>query len=188
MKSINKISIFLLLGLIIFLSGCTSPKDKFEEDYQMFKNVDHVFEKVNYRSAYNALTGKGKYVIVFAYDPDLYVCPYCMEVLPILNEAALESEVVKILYLDIRTMRVERTDEYTELIDYIFDQVDDLKSREGKLEIIVPDVYVVSDGEILAHHVATLKDDEGKYILGLDDNQKSELKDIYINMFDKLKS
>ncbi|MFA7435101.1 MAG: hypothetical protein WC006_01895 [Bacilli bacterium] len=188
MKNINKISFVFIFLLVIFLVGCSNGRKKFEDDYQMFKGQEHVFEKVNYKTVYEALTKEGSYVILFAYDPDLYECPYCMEAIPIINEAALQEGVDKILYLDIRTMRVERTSEYLSLIDYIDEQVDDLQTRNDNLELIVPDLYVVKDGKILGHHIATLTDDEDKFILGLDSEQREELILIYKNLFKNVKS
>lgn len=189
MKITNKFIFFFLLLFSITLSACSSQKRAFEEDYQIFKDIEHVYYKSNYKKVYNALTkAKGNYVIVFAYDPDLYVCPFCMEVLPILNEVALDKGVDKILYLDIRMMRLERTDEYLALIDYISKQVDDLEIRNEQLEIIVPDVYVVQDGKILGHHIATIKDEEGNYIRNLDEEKKNELIEIYKNLFKNIKS
>lgn len=189
MKNIYRIIIIVFLFVLSFgLISCSNEKKAFEDDYQMFKDKEHVFVKADYKTVYASLTKeKGSSVIVFAYDPDLYVCPFCMKVFPILNEVALEAEVEEILYLDIRTMRVERTAEYLSLIEYISDQVDDLELRDDKLEIIVPDVYVVQDGKILGHHIATIKDEEGKYIVDINDEQTSELKDIYRSMFQKVK-
>jgi len=188
MKKLNKLSFVILFVFILFISGCSNPKKEFEEDYQMFKDVDHVFYKANYKDVYHALTRSPKYsVILFAYDPNLAVCPFCIEVLPILNEAAIAAGVEEILYLDIRSMRVERNAEYLSLIDYITKQVDDLETRNDQLEIIVPDVYLVQNGKILGHHIATLKDEEGKYRLDLDSQGKAELIEIYRNIFKKIK-
>lgn len=185
MKNFYKLASLVFLLFISLLSGCSSGKSEFEKDYPMFKDIDHVYVKSNYEEVYNTLTKEeGYHVIVFAYDPDLYVCPYCMEVLPILNEVAVDEKIEKILYLDIRTMRIERTEEYLNLLDYIDNQVDDLEMKSEKLEIVVPDVYVVKDGKILGHHIATLKDDEGKFKLNLSDEEIDELKTIYKNLFD----
>lgn len=184
MRNSYKLASLVMFLFILVLSGCSNGINEFEKDYPMFKDIDHVYVKADYEEVYNALTKEEGYnVIVFAYDPDLYVCPYCMEVLPILNEVALEEGIEKILYLDIRTMRVERTEEYVNLIDYIYSQVDDLEMRNDKLEIIVPDLYVVKDGKILGHHIATLKDGEGKFMLNLSDEETNELKTIYKNLF-----
>src|SRR5690606_27788076 len=148
--------------LVITLVGWSNGKIEFEKDYAMFKDKEHVYVKADYKEVYNALTNsKDLQIILFAYDPDLYVCPYCMQVLPILNEVALEEEVKEILYLDIRTVRVERPEEHLALVNYIDEQVDDLEIRNSLLEIVVPDIYVVKDGKILGHHIATMKDTEG---------------------------
>ena len=50
----------------------------------------------------------------------------------------------------------------------------------------MPDVYVVKDGEVLAHHIALLKNEENQYIRNLNDVQKEEVYNIYYEMFSLL--
>lgn len=185
MKSFYKL--MLLFFLSFFLISCDRGRKAFEDDYQMFQGKEHVYRKVDYKTVYNAFTkNKGYKVIVFAFDPDYYECPYCMMLLPIINEIAIESGIKEILYFDVYQMRMNRTLEYVKLVDYISKQVE-LDTRNDLHEIIVPDLYVVKDGKILSHHIATFKDEEGKYILNLTDEQKDDLKEIYKNMFALLK-
>lgn len=188
MKSFYKINIFIILSFCLFLVGCSNGKKAFEEDYQMFKGINHVYEKSNYDEVYNALTKKEGYqIILFAYDPNLAICPYCIKILPIINDLALEVGIKKILYLDIRTMRVERTLEYLALIEYISEQFSDLEMKNDQIEIIVPDLYIVKDGKILGHHIATLKNEEGKYILDLNEEELKDLTTIYYNLLKQAK-
>ena len=72
------------------------------------------------------------------------------------------------------------------LLGYLDGAVGDLLERNGLKEIIVPDVYVVKDGEILGHHIATIKDDEGRFIYDLNDEQKEEVKAIYRDLLARL--
>lgn len=186
MKSFYKIVLVLLLSF--FLTSCDSGKRAFEDDYQMFKDKEHVYRKVDYKTIYNSFTkDEGYKVIVFAFDPDYYECPYCMMLLPIINEVAITSGVKEILYFDVYQMRKNRTEEYVRLVDYITNQVQ-LDTRNDLYEIVVPDLYVVKDGKILSHHIATFKDEEGKYILNLTNEQKDELQEIYKYMFSLIKN
>lgn len=178
--------ILMLLLLLTTLVGCNNKRKAFEDDYQMFVGVEHVFVKEDYKTVYNVLTNKSeRSIILFAYNPNISLCPYCIEVLPIINEVALSLDIKKIYYLDIREMRTNRTKDYIALIEYIELQVDDLMIRNDKKEIIVPDIYVVEGGQIIGHHIATLTDEDGKFILGLNDEQKNELISIYTNLFKK---
>jgi len=186
MKNIYKIIFIVFLSL--FLISCDSGKKAFEKDYVMFEGKEHVFKKVSFQKAYASLTSKKGYqIIVFAFDPDYYECPYCMMVLPIINEVALEEGIKEIYYLDIYMMRKNRDENYLKLINYLSSQVE-LEKRNGLDEIIVPDLYIVKDGKVLAHHIATFKDNDGKYILNLTSEQLIELKTIYRNMFSLKKS
>jgi hypothetical protein len=103
--------------------------------------------------------------------------------MPLINEAALKVGITKILYLDIYEMRKNNTTEYQLLLGYLDSKVGDLIEREGVKKIIVPDLYIVKDGEIVTHHIATLKDNDGAFISDLTENQKQELIDLYELMF-----
>ena len=177
-----KKTFILTIFLMLFLSGCKT--DPVVEDYPILEGVTHVYEKSNYEEVTQALTVlPGVHVILFAYDPDFYECPFCLAVMPIINQAALNIGIEKILYLDIYEMRKNNTTEYQLLLGYLDSKVGDLIVREGIKKLIVPDLYVVKDGEIAAHHIATLKDENDAFIADLTEGQKNELRTIYENMF-----
>ncbi|MDD3106825.1 MAG: hypothetical protein PHP65_03355 [Bacilli bacterium] len=174
--------LLMLLLIFISLSGCSSSS--VEDDYPMLKEMEHVYVKSNYAEVTEALTVKeGVNIILFSYNPHLYECPFCLAVMTLINEAALKVGVTKILYLDIYEMRKNNTTEYQLLLGYLDSKVGDLIEREGVKKIIVPDLYVVKDGEIVTHHIATLKDGDGAFIYDLTENQKQELIDLYELMF-----
>ncbi len=185
MKNIYKV--FLLIFISIFLISCKdNGKRAFENDYQMFKGEEHVFRKVDYDTMYQEFTKSTEHrVIVFAFDPDLYECPYCMLLLPIMNEVALEEGLKEILYFDVYEMRKDRTNEYVDLVEFITSQTD-LEIRNDLHEIVVPDIYLVKNGKIISHHIATFKDEEGRFIFNLTEAEKEEIKSIYRDMFKKV--
>ena len=49
-------------------------------------------------------------------------------------------------------------------------------------KILVPTYVSYRDGDVYKYHVATLKDENDKYIKDLSDNQKEELKQIYLDL------
>lgn len=186
----KKILFVLIILLNIFLIGCTKDNEKkaFEEDYAYMKGQEHVYVKGTYDEVVNAFTvNQGVNVILFAFDPDFYECPYCMAVVPIINEIALEESINKIIYLDIYEMRMNNTAQYQLLLGYLDSKVDDLIVRDNVKKLIVPDLYVVKDGEILGHHIATIKDENGNFIKDLTEAQTNELKGIYRQLFELTK-
>lgn len=182
----RKIAFLALIFLLATLCGCRKSA-RFEDDYPQMRGIDHVYEKVGYDDVVDALTvSPGGHVIFFGFDTRYAECPYCVACVPLLNEVAIELGVDKILYIDIYTMRKERTAEYVLLLGYLDGAVGDLLERNGLKEIIVPDVYVVKDGEILGHHIATIKDDDDRFIYDLNDEQKEEVKAIYRDLLARL--
>jgi len=171
--------LLIIVLLITVLSGC-QKKDDFTQDYPIMRGVEHVYEKVEYDDIINAFTVKsGVHVVLFAFDTDFAECPYCIACVPLLNEVAIEMGIAKILYIDIYRMRQERTAEYLLLLGYLDGKVGDLLEKNGKKEIVVPDVYVIKDGEIIGHHIATIKDDADKFIFNLSEEEKNQVRNIY---------
>lgn len=203
----KKILILMLFLFLVVLPGCKENidegKNDFYNDYSHYLKVvpddwkwfdlatytnmlDHnIFTKRSFLEIKNALEGKEKVVIYFGYNPNLYECPYCAIALPILNEAALESDVKEILYLDIFQMRKdyensldnEKSKNYKWLLDFVTSQISDFGEK-----ILVPDIFVIEGGKILSHHTATFIGEDGKYIKDLTIEQKLDLKEIYLNM------
>jgi len=179
----KKLIVLLLIIVGLGLSGC-SKNSGIEEDYPMLREIEHVYVKGTYQEVVNALTvDKGVSVIYFAFDTNLYECPFCIATVPIINEVAIEEGIEKIIYLDIFEMRRDETAEYQMLLGYLDSKVDDLIVRDGVMKLIVPDLYVVKDGEILGHHIATVKNESGSFVYNLDEEQTEELKTIYRNLF-----
>jgi thiol-disulfide isomerase/thioredoxin len=176
-----------LLIIVLFcltLSGC--QKQDFNDDFPMMRNFTHVYEKVDYEKAFDILENETG-VLLLAFDSNKYMCPYCQSVLPILNEVAIKLAYPKIYYLDIFEMRNNNTPEYQELLNYIDTQVDDLLEKSGKTALVVPDVYFIKAGKIVAHHIATLYDDNSKLVSDLNQDQILTLKMIYEEMFALIK-
>ena len=166
---------FLILVLFLTLTGCRkipTKKELFENDYVSFKNRKHVFQKEDLNNALEILV-KGSGIIVFAFNPNVRSCPYCDEALPIINEVAEELEIDKVFYVDIYMDRANNSYQYQLLYNYLTNLNNPNVGEEIALElidntkIIVPDVYVVKDGEVLAHHIALLKNEENQYIRNL---------------------
>ena len=173
--------IIISLFLIVFLlTGCNNKEnDKILQDYPNINDEHHVYKVATYHEVIDLLTNKTG-VVIFGFS----TCPYCQAVMPLLNQSAKEVNYRRILYFDIYEMRKDKTDEYLNLVEIITKQVDDLAyDEEGTPRIVVPDVYFVKDGTIVAHHIATSKDENGNWIRNLSNDQQEELKTIYKSYF-----
>lgn len=203
----KKILILMISLFLVIIPGCKENvddgKSEFYNDYSYYLKVvpenwewfdlniftnmleNNVFVKRSFQEIKEVIESEGRVIIYLGAKPDSLPCPYCAISLPILNEAALEKNVKEILYLDIFQMRKdyennldnENSKSYKWLLDFITNQVADFGER-----ISVPDIYVIEDGKILSHHIATFLGDDGKYIQDLTKEQKEELKKIYLDM------
>lgn len=203
----KKILILMISLFLIILPGCKENvdegKSEFYNDYSLYLKavpddwywfdlasytnmLDYnVFTKRSFQEIKEAIESEKKVVIYLGAKPEFLPCPYCAIALPILNEAALESNVKEILYLDIIQMRKEydngldneNSANYQWLLDFITNQIPDFGKR-----IAVPDIYVIENGQILSHHIATFMGEDGKYIQDLTLEEKQNLKEIYLNM------
>ena len=183
MKKIIAILLFMFI-----LIGCQSNLEpSFENDYPSMKGTEHVYEKVTYTTALNfILDGTG--VIVLGYNEvNEKQDTSTSQIIPILNEASIASDYDKILYLDIYSIQDTNNSEYRLLLGYLESATNDLLSRNGKKTILAPDVYFINKGKIVGHHIGTIENDNGVFIKQLNSDQKEELKNIYIQLFDKLK-
>ncbi|MDD4077129.1 MAG: hypothetical protein PHT03_04050 [Bacilli bacterium] len=179
----KKVMFWPIIIMIILLCGCSQTKNCFVDDYPMMRDVEHVYKKVGYKEIINAFTvNPGVNIVLFGFDTRYAECPFCIACVPLLNDVAAEMGIEKILYIDIYQMRKERTAEYLILLGYLDGIVGDLLEKKGLKEIIVPDVYVIKDGIILGHHIATVKDEEERFIYDLSEAQKEEVKAIYRNL------
>jgi hypothetical protein len=151
------------------------------------KDTEHIFEKVTYTTALNfILDGTG--VIVLGYNEENEKQDVLTsEIIPLLNDAAKVANYEKIFYLDIYNIQDTNNSEYRLLLGYLESATNDLLSRNGKKTILTPDVYFVNKGKIVGHHIGTIENNSGVFIKQLDSNQKEELKNIYIQLFEKLK-
>ena len=186
MKKYTNLVIGLLLSFILGMSllGCTkqlTPQERFVKSHSDFEGVTNVYYEVDYSDIMSDLES-GDHYFILVFNPEFYICPFCKACLPILNEVALENNVTRIDVLDLYEGRKYNTDEYIALRDVLLTKIDDMSLKNDEYTILVPDFYVVSNGEVLSHHLSTIKDSEGSYIKDLTEDNIQELKDIYKNM------
>lgn len=181
----KKLLILLLLTLI--LVGCKNDNNMtFNEDFPGMEKKVHVYKKSTYTTSLNLIL-EGTGVLLITYDSNKAKCPYTNQIIPILNEAAIENDFDVIHYLDIYEMQQENNSEYRLLLGYLDSQVGDIQTHSGNKRLGVPDVYFIKEGKIIGHHLSTIPNKNGDYIKELNSNQKQDLKKIYGKLFSSLK-
>lgn len=135
-------------------------------------------------------------------------CPWCRNVVPILLEAAKESNLDKIYYVDILDMRDQYkfsgsiepelikkgTDAYYDILKFLDKKLEKYYVTDdsgnmydtGVKRLYAPTVVAVKNGKALDLHVSTLDSQKDPYV-ALNDEQKEELKDIYKDLIKQIK-
>lgn len=192
----KKILTLILLSMTIFLFSCNNKtnekKESFISEYSYYYNDENIkddwnwFNKTEFQDALNLkrviklefsevkekIESGEEFVIYYGFNPEFYQCPYCVAALPIAINS-FDEIGMDIYYLDIYAMRTNNTLEYL----YLLNQLQ--KDNDFGEKILVPTYVSYANGEVKKYHIATLKDQEGKYIKDLSDSQKEELKQIY---------
>ena len=82
--------------------------------------------------------------VVFLGFPE---CPWCQQLVPIIQEAAQSEKIDKIYYLNIKESRANNDDVYQKLVTKLQDYLP--KDDDGNPRISVPDVTVYRSGQIV---------------------------------------
>lgn len=98
-------------------------------------NIDEVINIVN-----------NKYGIIFMCTPDT---DWCKKYAEILNDVAIEKDIDKIYYLNIKYDRSMNTNKYQKLVNLLSEIL--LTDDTGNKRIYMPEVVFVRDGKIIAH-------------------------------------
>lgn len=145
----------------------------------------------------------GTGVIYFGYP----TCPWCRNAVPVLLEAANESSIENIYYFNTKDERDEikvkedgtlevvnsGTEGYKKLLkrldsillDYTLEDMHGNTVSANEKRIYVPLVVFVREGEIVGYHLDTVTSQTNPFEL-LNEEQKNELMDIYINLMHKV--
>ena len=221
-------SILLIVGLISlfcviyfnFIKNDTNPfKDsnkisdalKFKQEYESLNNIidsdgENQYVNINIDED-NPVVYKSSKEIVEILDNGtgiIYLgfskCPWCRNAIPVLIDAAEESELDELYYLDIYDMRnelvledgkiitkKEGTTDYLKMVELLNDFLspyDGLEDESIK-RIYAPTVVFVKDGNILGIHEGTVESHTNAKE-SLNETQYSELKNIYLDGISKV--
>ena len=92
----------LALFALTIVSVCNEKTpNKILEEYPRLKDTKSVYEVVDAEKALRILQSGENCCMLFAFPS----CPWCQQLLPILNSTAKKCKVNKIYYVDIKNMR-----------------------------------------------------------------------------------
>lgn len=186
------LSILSCLVLLVIITGCGSNKNnddalKFKNEYEMLNNKSVKMDisennPIKYATFDEIVDifNKGTGVVYFGFPG----CPWCRNVIPILFDVAKENNVDTIYYCNPREIKNRGDNSYQKLIKILYDHLKE--NNEGKKAMYVPDVYFVKDGKIMGNHLNTVNSQKDPYTT-LNEEQITELKKIYQELFDKIK-
>lgn len=215
------IYIFIVVFLIFVSTGCFEKKNtdalKFKEEYESLNGEKNqqgkIYPKVDISKdnpiKYSSIEKivkiieKGTGVIYFGFPK----CPWCRSAVPALLNAAVESGIDTIYYLnvtDVRDSKVvdangkivtekEGSKEYPKLLkaldkyldEYVVEDANGKKYKTGEKRIYVPLVVFVRNGKVIGTHLDTVKSQKDPY-KGLTEEQTEELSLIYYKYMNKM--
>lgn len=192
----KKLIVSFLIGCFL-LTGCQTPTENEQEPvvqgcddepicaveeaadmsaYEGFMEEDNQFISLEMKDFIEAMDKKESGIFYFGFA----TCPWCIEAVPVMNEAAKEKNV-HIYYID---KRAQTSSE--ELIQTIEERFADrlAKNKDGKPTLYVPYVVVLKDGEVIAEHSDTVPGHDA-HERKMNEEEKAQLKEIYLEMFEK---
>lgn len=189
MKRIFKISLCLIILFISTACGNNNITDaeRFKNEYEklnkdtIIMNIDknNPIKYVEFDEVIDILTN-GTGVIYFGFPG----CPWCRNMIPVLFDVAGDNNIDTIYYFNPRDIRTNGDEDYKKIINILNDYL--LENDNGEKTLFVPDVYFVHNGKIVGHHLSTV-DSQTSPSIPLTDEQIDELKNIYQELFDKIK-
>ena len=183
----------------VSLNGQTNSSNKTYPQVTISDNNKfHYATETEILDILNGQTG----VIYFGFP----TCPWCRNMVSVLDEVSLSYSTDKIYYYNIKDIRssfsfdddnnlvktdgselytylLEKLDKFLE--DYSIKDKNDKDVKTGEKRIYAPTVVFIKNGEVKAVIEGTVTSQKDPYIL-LDENQREELKNKYLKAFNEL--
>ena len=188
----------LTVLLCLLLAGCSAPQSSPEatpapqpqqalvnpdpadmSGYAGFTDENHVYMEITLEESLNKARKGEDFVIYYGNDN----CPWCTEVVPVLNEVAKEKEVL-VYYVDTSKPSNYSEDLYNRLVELFGDMLE--MDEDGVRVFYVPDVAVIKGGTVVMNHIATV-DTHDPYEKPMTGKERKELKEIYAEMLNQMK-
>ena len=141
--------------------------------------AEHVYIEITMEQALAKIESNESEIIYFGFD----TCPWCLEVVPVLNEVAQE-EGLSVYYVNTRSdlsISEEGMAYRAQIVEILQDLLQFNEDRQQKW-LYVPDVLFMKNGEIMANHIGTL-DDHDATQRQMTEEEEAQLKQIFQDYF-----
>lgn len=174
----------IIVFLVALCMGCANLTNKLDmSDYEGFNDENHVFVESEMSEIDEKMEKGETFAVYFGFSQ----CPWCIEIVPILNEVAKENKA-SVLYVNTRknsewksNIDIDNYDLFVERFgDYV--PLDD----DGIKHLYTPHVFFVKNGEVSYEHAYTV-DGHDAHERKMTEAEISEVKAYYQAGFDSLK-
>ena len=179
----------LLVLSVVLLTACmknNTDGEKFKLEYEALNDKGIIVEiNADANIKYLELTEvldlfENKTGIIYFGFPN---CPWCRNIIPILLDVAKDNNEV-VYYFNPREVRGTDDPDFAKLMEILYDYLH--SDENGEKVLYVPDVYFIKNGNIVGHHLGSASTQNNPYEK-LTEEQIKELKEIYINLLNKIK-
>ena len=194
--------IIVLWVIVLLLIGCTNVSNQPQEDenigycdgeievgcgieggmdmsaYEGFDDQQNAFVKSDMDEAIDIFQSKRSAILYFGFAK----CPWCIEALPIMNEAAksVERSIYYVETRDLERNLLYNDEQKKKIVSYLYDYLD--TNDKGEKHLFVPFVVVVKEGIVTSAHLGTTESHDAKERKMTQKEQK-QLLEIYLKMF-----
>lgn len=174
----------ILMLCILFLVSCNTPTITFTQadmsGYSELTN-DHFFQPSSMKALFQAVEEEKNGIYYIGYVD----CPWCQAAAPILDEAAKEANM-PISYIELfdqnKTITITE-EEKNRFLNWATNHLE--RDQSGNITLYVPYVFILKEGEIVDYHIGTF-DEHNANERDMSEEEKKELKNIYIDMMNKI--
>lgn len=143
--------------------------------YQGFTDTNHAFRRTTMKESFRLLDEEASGILYFGYS----TCPYCLKVVPILNDLAKKYNQT-VYYIDVFSTIDPIGDE--DIDRYLTDYVEFLTIEDGEAVFYVPQVFVIVNGKVIDGHTGAVDSYEPDRQSDLSIEQRKELTGILESM------
>ena len=162
-------------AVLVPLSGEKSDM----KDYIALFDEDHVFYDLDVETMVNAMKEKKTFVAYFGYP----ACEWCIEAVPILNQAAKENEM-QVGYINTRSnpewQKNTDIDNYDLLISTVGEYLE--YDSDGVRHLYTPSVFFIREGKVIGFHEGTVENHNARN-RAMSEEEQEVLRNIYRDMF-----
>ncbi len=119
-------------------------------DYEGFENIDGIFLEIDFSELTEKIENEETFFVYLGFS----TCPWCIDLLPILNEVGISTNTF-IYYVDVRPddedLRVDTNEDYVFLQNIVSEYL-----SEDDNKIYVPAVLKIENGIAVDYHIGTL--------------------------------